>query len=219
MVSVAGAVAPSPVGWSLGSGDQGWDRRGAPVPPRAGRDSPAQRTAGGLPADLPPPVSLSLPPSVAGEARGPESPVPCVSTLVSRGAGRATAPRVPINAAARPSPPRGAREAHRQSRGTGGTATAQGGIEAPPQQRAPCGLWRRPLGLSGRGQAADEPGPPGSRPGPCLGNGVELENPEPGGRAGRSGPQGRRALRPRPSPRPRTQGALRMRWGWPPKGT
>lgn len=87
MVSGAGAVAPGPVGWSLGSGDQGWDRRGAPVPPRAGWDSPARRAAGGLPADLPPPVSPSLPPSVAGEARGPESPVPCVSTLVSCGAG------------------------------------------------------------------------------------------------------------------------------------
>lgn len=53
--------------------------------------------------------------------------------------------------------------------------------------------------------------------GPCLGNGVERENPEPGGQAGCGSPRGSRA--PRLSPRPQTQGALGMRWGWPLWGT
>lgn len=152
------------VSWDQGW--TGWDGGGGHPGPAQGRTRrvPTLSRRSGC-RESPPPASLS--PSQSGQ-RGlcPGRPAPCQRVSQPSRPGEPPRRRVPINSPAWPSPPSGAREAHRQSpaRASAPRAPAKGQVrhEGPLEQRACRGLPGCPLSPPDRGRPADEPGPQGA---------------------------------------------------------
>lgn len=116
-------------------------------PPKAGPDA-SRHTARSLAAELPPPVFLSLPPSLAEEACAPAA-LRRVSALVSLALGEQPRRQVPINSLAWPSPRSGSvrpTDRARVSASAGVPAQGKGRHEGPQERRAHRGLSGEPPG-------------------------------------------------------------------------